>query len=414
MKVACFRGEWLLILVTVTLAAAALWMTIKRAEGYDVIFRSYAELYALSDVPRIRGFDRIADDTIEVHLTGGAAGQIVPAPVGAGDARQRLRLRPGKHRYQVGTTASGDPLEVTIAWGPNVPVPMIGDSGLAIGEPSPYSPADFVPSPGMYLRDELEHAQQRMRQADIGPHEPVVARAQKLAVYLHDLLLPHRGVPKPHMRQLSGYRQLEEALAGRSGVYCANHSEIFTFFATAVGVPARMVDVAGQLDGIALGAHSFVEVYAPGQEGWMYLDLQMGIAGVSDAAGRFLNGAALLQRMAQNSTSDLTVHRIRDGELRQQPYASAQAHLQTFLNPESTLVYLWATQERFSPLQRLKRLLVKPRPGYTLKSSREGARVRITMTYLALLGMTGWMVLRGLHLTGRCGCRPRSRLSEPG
>jgi hypothetical protein len=198
------------------------------------------------------------------------------------------------------------------------------------------------------------------------------------------------------MRRLDGLGQLEEALAGRSEVFCANQVEIFAVLATAAGVPTRIVDVAGRLRDLDLGAHAFNECYLADRGQWAYVDLQLDLALPESADGRALNGIDLLMRAIGSGGEGATILRLAGGSAERVALSEVGERLDAFLPPSATLVYLWSAADRFSPWRRLERLFLRPQPSFSLSESDSGALRALLGLHLGLgaAGLSFFLLLR--------------------
>jgi hypothetical protein len=206
------------------------------------------------------------------------------------------------------------------------------------------------------------------------------------------------------MRNLNGLGQYREAIEGRSGVYCGNHAAIFAFMANAAGLPTRLVDMAGRMGDVAVGAHSFVEVYIAAERRWVYMDLQLSLAGVLDAGRHHLSAAQVLARIRNRSTESLLVRTLRDGEIVEENWADRSNSFETFLSTSASLVFLPASGARFATSERLKRLLFDP-PASICENGRPDRVVyRLSATWFAAVWGALCLVVPLRHFRGSCGC----------
>ena len=203
------------------------------------------------------------------------------------------------------------------------------------------------------------------------------------------------------------------AMSGKSGVYCANHAEIFAFFATAAGVPVRIVDVAGRHLGTPIAAHAFNEVFIREANEWAYVDLQLNIASVWDDQSGFLDGADIMNRLSVDALEGPVATTIEQGQLRNAPFALPASAIRLFIPPEATLTYLWSSTDRFSFAERLQRLLLSPQPSYAIGAETAGAMPRLVLTYLFAVMMGFSLLMRARHITGTPFACPRQVTAGP-
>ena len=393
------RGEVALLLMTVASGMAALWMTTHLDEGYNVLCSSETDLYQLADAPRASDFtfdpsgwltielenlDEVRWNRVEDGRTHGVIEGTNP----------KFILAPGISQTSLRGERTGVTLDFRVQWAPGGVEPLVSSGNLRVGEASPFAIEDFVIPAAKFPTDQVEEARQLVEPLNLGDRPRSIDRVALLAAFLHDQLEAHRGTPATQMIRLNGFEQYREARAGRSGVYCANHSEIFGFFANAVGLPTRLVDVAGSVGDVSVGAHSFVETYLEDEDRWVYVDLQLGLAGVRDVGGEFLNASQLLSRIRARMTTSLVVRRIRNSRIFEEPWAREADLFETFLTPASSLVFLTSATERFSMSERLRRLLASPRPSICGAGIAHRAESRIAVTWLAIVSGLSWFALR--------------------
>ena len=396
-----YRVELALLVVILGSLGPAAWMTIHREAGYDVVFHGYQDLQAMADRARVTGL-AVGDGALTLRIEGGAA----PDWTLAGDTRDagavpgtpgslRLPLRPGAERYEA-LSGAGERLTLSTISGDDVPEPLVNNLSLPLARDLPFATGDFVIEPAELDPAEVAEAERLLRDMGVKPGDSARDRVVAIAGYLHRALYPHRGQPSPAMRRLSGFGQFQEALAGRSEIYCANHAEIFAFFANVAGVPTRLVDVGRTFDGLPVAAHAFAESYLPEQGGWAYVDLQLHVGLLADRQGRVLNGLDVLHRSATGNWDGLqpvVLPGPADGGTRDP--ALVFDLVQLFVPPEATLTYLWGTPDRYAPLHRLARLLAVPQPAYSLAAPAADARWRLTLT---AAGLAAGLLLAGALL----------------
>ena len=263
-KIACFRGEATLAVVTGTVAIAALWMTLQRDQGYSVLCARPADLYQLAEMPRISSysFDSAGLLTVELEnldeerwllMDGETVLQTIEgkSPV--------IPISPGISSAEIKGEATGRRLEFRTQWEASQGEPLVSHRSVRIGEASLYSIHDFVVSLDALPAEQVEAARRMVTPRALDQAAPVVERVAALAAQLHDDLDPHRGPPRPFMSRLTGFEQYQAAIAGRSEVYCANQAEIFAFMANAAGLPTRVLEVNGKLGDVSVGDHTFAE-----------------------------------------------------------------------------------------------------------------------------------------------------------
>ncbi|NND55517.1 MAG: transglutaminase domain-containing protein [Gammaproteobacteria bacterium] len=403
MSVECIKFEGLLIAATGLSSIFAIYMTIERHQGYATINSSYQQLYDISPEVAVAEFSFDDSGELDVRLQG-LRSDSASIEAGGEFESERIKILPGQNEYFLSAYKSGDEPAFRAMWGSNIPVPAIGNPAISIGVPS-HGLSDFAASADELNQEHVNRAREiAIEEFGVNLESSKSDKLRALSLGLYQALFPHRGFPPPYMRRLDGYQQYVEALAGRSGIYCGNHAEILAFFATSIGIPTRIVDMAGRYDDVALGAHAFVESYHAEKDTWQYIDLQLGILGVLDENGRYLNAADLLHRMAANSSNHLAVDALGPNGIYTVRFESIAEEVGMFIHPQAELVYLWSTSDRYHPANRLLRLLFKPRLSYSMRTASAGAKIRLAVTYLFAALAAFWLILRFRHHIGWCGC----------
>lgn len=412
----CFRFEALLLPLVLAAALVGLWLL---RDGPGVRCLPAIDLYQLSDSLRVEGF------AIDPGAASGGEGRLTLELVnsrdtawirlddvgGAGEpsrldgAAPSVRLRPGLDEIRLRGAESGRILEIRTQWGgPGFPNALVSLDGARVGEGSPFAIGDFVRAPEALPPGQVAAARDRLAPLRLETIPSGRDRIARLAAFLHAELEPHRGVPAPHMARLNGFEQYQEAMAGRSEVYCANHAEIYAFMATVAGLPTRILDMGGRDGAVELGAHTFAETWLEDEGRWVYVDLQLGLAGVLEGSGALLEASALLDRIRAGRAATLKTRRIERGRIVEGTWSDHATTYETFLNPAANLVFLSSDEDRFAPRARLRRLLWSPRPALCEGGFPQPAGPRLAATWLALVGGAIWVGLRGRHVLGRCAC----------
>jgi hypothetical protein len=409
-RIACFSLEIGWALAALCMGLAALWMTAHRHEGYDVRCSRASDLYQLSEAPRISNYSVDAAGLLTIEVENLEETAWIRLEEGREEAvidgkNPAIQLAPGISHTRLKGRETGRVLDFSTQWVPGQPNPLVSHGALRVGEPSPYSIMDFVTPGSAYPAEQVGAARELIPPRVLDESMPVTERVALLAAMLHANLEPHRGSPAPYMARLNGFEQYQEAMGGGSKIYCANHAEIFAFMANAAGLPTRLVDVAGQVGDVAVGAHSFVETYIGEESRWIYVDLQLGIAGVKDAGGLQLSAAELLERIRRGTTESLITRTLRDHRVVDEPWSFRADLFETFLTPEASLVFLTSAADRFAPFERIKRLLVSPRAAICEGGLPNGAIHRLVLTWLAIGFGALWVLVRARHYAGFCRCR---------
>ncbi len=410
---ACFGAERLFLAIILVLGIASAWMTAYRDRAYAVRCAPEADLYQVEESMRIEGF--------RFYPTGG---RLVLKMAGVDEGHWTIRehgketttsggddpilaLEAGLQHFVLLGQESGTQFAVHTQWAPGAP-PVVTPTPIRIGDASPFSTEDFVMDLSEQSSADLARARQVLARVPHQAKDPALVQIADIAAYLQNQLDPHRGEPRPLMHSLNGLDQYAAATRGRSNVYCANYSEIFAYFANVAGLPTRLVDVRGRYDGISLGAHTFNEVFIADLDQWIYIDLQLKTAGIRDASGHYLSAMEVIRRLHYDSTEGLVVRALEQGKVEDRAFDAFDDGLggdllRALLSSESVVVYLGPETPRFTATERLKRLLLSPRPAICPGGIEHHPGRRITATFLA--GFVGlyWLIKRLAHATHRCG-----------
>lgn len=175
------------------------------------------------------------------------------------------------------------------------------------------------------------------REEGLSGEEPTRERIERVGAFLLRKLAPHRGTPSAGMDARPPLAQYRAALAGEDEVWCTNVRAIYVLFATAAGVPTRMLNAAIDDEG---RGHSFAESYVAETGRWAFVDLQSSKLWVSDGEG-----------LLQSAASLFTLHRAggRGDHLRAcvglrptlVPYPQVSSSEQAYFTANSRLLYLY-------------------------------------------------------------------------
>lgn len=363
------------LLIGILALVPAAWMASKRAEDLDVDFRSYSELQnAFGGTIEDLSIDPEGNLAVEVGFAD-AAPHTMSTSLKPGIQQHKNELASFSTLYGGGDTA------------------IVNNANLPIRRKPSFDLDDFVPTDFPENPERSAIARQIIQEAGVMTDMPALEAIGNLSAYLHDKLFPHRGQPSATMNRLDGFDQYFEATSGREEVYCANQAAIYAYFANAAGIPTRLVDVGGAYRGFSLAEHAFAESFSAELGVWVYVDLQLNVAYVTDRQGNPLNGIDILISHATQKSPDLIAHVLADGGISEHPYVAIEEMNRVFIPPEATLMYLWATPDRYSVANRIVRFLFKPQPAFSLRHSGSGTYWRLFFSYLAVIGIGTWLVI---------------------
>lgn len=377
----------------------AAYLTAKRHHGYDVEFFSYNDLYALSDQSRISSISK-GPSGVNIGLFAHNSGSTTEFAAEIPLQYHPLRLP------QAGTIEAVQQT-LNLQFDTEVGALMANNATLPMQDQPKFAAAAFSPEASDYPPDHVRRAHELLSHLALDSETATLQKVERIATWLHGQLYPARGNPNSFMRQLNGFEQYNAALKEQSPVYCANHAEIFAFFATVAGTRTRIVDVGGKFGDASIAAHAFNEVYLPEIGKWAYVDLQLHVAFVTGSDGLPIDGAELLLHNKLGTLNSMQPAALSVPNGSQISPLTVKQLVRQFIPPEATLKYLWAETNRFSWPKRFERLLIAPQPAFSLHSNRYGASIRLALTYLGMLLLAAAALLVKSH-------RKERKRSNPG
>jgi len=140
-----------------------------------------------------------------------------------------------------------------------------------------------------WIVDRPDEEDKKFAEATWGPIVEGLAtpneKAKALAHSLLEALNPHRGIPSDLMKT-NPFEQFRRATRGQDHVWCGNLAEIFVHAANALGLPARMIDMArirSQGPGFELRTaegHATTEIFDDTANRWIWIDLTFSLLGM--------------------------------------------------------------------------------------------------------------------------------------
>ena len=399
------RGKWIpLLLVSAAVFAVCGSYLVERDLASASWPRPYRTLYDLADRPRIAGFD-LRSDALGLRVEG-LASDAWTVESRTDDASRRAHpelsvpLRPGLHDYEIAGVPASAGESTTPKFGVTTLVDeddrvVLVSASLPIVRDARYELNDFVVPREAYDATERAGARELLASLGIDESQPTVEKIEAIAAGLWGSLIDKGGAPQPFMRQLTPWQQYQAALRGDSRVYCANIARIYAFVANECGVPTRLVDAAGSLDGVALSAHAFTESYVPERGEWAYVDATLGVFLIRTPSGSLVDGAELLHHGAAGTTAELSTTDVRTGVVRHGPFDAVSEFVRAYLHPDVDLVYHWADRDLFSISARLARWIWNPEPSYSLGRDSAGVLLRMGMWFAGAVLAVLWAVIAG-------------------
>ncbi len=348
---------WLLILVAITIlfVVVSVWVTLIMTEERPV-YAQYNTLYVPAEAPTVVGFSKPQRGELVVELSTLSSQEWEITP-DEGDTYTvtgdypTIRLLDRLHTYRIlprNSDSTTFPIilqvdycssEVYTAAGRTSPDNYhVVHSNLPVGRFKRY-PIDHFTA---YTFDsqEIDAAQSILSdEAGMDLTQGTSAKIEQLVTFLLHNLSDRLGVPTDEMNTLSPLQEYYHALDGKSPVWCSNLADIYLFFATIAGIPTRLVDVGGELDGVVLSGHGFAESYISEKGQWAYVDLTSNTAYVTDSQGSFMNTLDLFYRIRAGSYEGLTAAVFKDDEITSVPYADANETNVYYFSSDATFKF---------------------------------------------------------------------------
>lgn len=411
-------APWLGALAAVTAAALAVnvWIAAHRMEGYNYRLAGYASIYHPREAPAVEGFAR-ADGALEVVLSepppgGWRVRALDPdaAPPEVLDGR-RVRLSGPAAEYAVAPAAGGPEARFRVRPAER----LFTSSDLPVGPRERRPLAALAFSPDRYPSADLAEARSLLRAAGVDLDGDPGARLRAVWRHVFLALDPGRGRPADGVRRLPALEQYRRIVAGEATGQCTEHATVLALFATAAGLPARVVDVNRALDRVDLSAHTFCEVFLAEHGRWAYTDVSLNVLAVRDGGGRRLplNAAQLAHLHEADATSGLVATVLRGGRLVDVPYDEVGELPRAYLNPNATLVFQRQYADRWGAWAWHHRYVVDPEPAYALGGD-NAPHWKKLLAYLALVGLGfAWLLVAARAARDRLRRRPAPILLLP-
>lgn len=398
--------------MTLALVAGNVWIAAHRMEGYNYRLASYARIYEPLEQPAAESVRWTSPDRLDVEVTGAPIGRWTLRRRSAVEppARSTAALAPGATAGSTRVTLTGEPASYAL-------VPVDGDprgertfrvgprqrlfasSDLLVGPRDARSSIhDLTYSPDDYPAQDVAEARALLQAAGIGPSASTEERLRRVWLLVFQALDGHRGTPPPWLNRLPVLEQYRRLVKGEVRSHCNTFAGIFALFATAAGVPTRVVDTNRVLNGVDLSAHTFAEVYLPETGRWAYSDVTLGVAFVRDGrSGRTLDAVQLSGLLQAGATGGLVATVERGGRLVDVAFDDLPGRdfVAAYLNHNATFVYHRRYADRGAARAWLHRYLIAPELAYSLHGDNRKHWTKLACFYMLLLQTAVWVGLAG-------------------
>jgi hypothetical protein len=348
---------WAMTLLLVVIVFLNLKVFFERRWESSYVPEDYATLYYLEDIPTIRHWEildrhnvrleikwnrevdqwrvrNVERGHVEVQETSFPVLRLeqekdrqfhtfalTPVPDDPGpDIIARIRLTPGEH-YKKGGRSQGDSYTVRA----NVPC----------GDFDQYALSDWIDNYEYLDENTLKQADQLIHsKSGIRESDPTRTKIEKLFHVLKPALEGGRGVPADDSRWTTPWDLFQGMCRGERKGWCTQHALIYVFFANRAGIPTRFVFTARtQSNSVVYTGHAFAESYITEQNRWAWVDMDFGLASVTNKKGQVLNTAELMH-LNQHDAFDSCQARVYIGSRWQDlPGVTTQDTVMTFPFP---------------------------------------------------------------------------------
>jgi hypothetical protein len=393
----------------VLLILADIYIFINRHDGYNYRFVDYKSFYYLDDQPGIAAFDIEEDSLLTVRFYNLSDNQwSVTIDSGqqyiSNETSPVIRLKENEHAYMIKTLSKETfPVILKIAYTPktvyenaNNPTSSaihIIHSSIPMGTPSAYSRDDFTYNVNHYDPDDVKRGYEILDSIGIDRSDLTERKIIKLGNFIILALKNLDGIPSGEISSLSPLRQFEIASKGKSPIWCSNYQKIYTFFATLAGIPTRMVETKGELDGVILSAHAFAESYIVGKSQWAYIDLSSRKIFVRNNNGDYMNTLDLYHAILAENLSGLKVVAVDDSLLIDADYSEFATTEKYYFTRDAVLLFPRPMKIVRPLTARITGYLFGSDLAYALSMSNIKIKLKLILFYLTVMVTIYWLIM---------------------
>jgi hypothetical protein len=171
------------------------------------------------------------------------------------------------------------------------------------------------------------------------PGAEILEKVEAVGRFLIDALERQHGVHTTNFEGMTALQIYEGVRDGKITIECGGIAIIYTLFANFVGIPTRIADSYGVLDGVVISGHVFAESYIPERRHWAFVDLTSRKLYVTRPDGKPMNTVEVLFANRLSSFSDLTARVYREGKLEYHPYAIEHATEDYYFDPNAQYAF---------------------------------------------------------------------------
>ena len=309
----------LFISIAAILLAAGYFFDRSRRFGYRYAAKSYLTLYYPLELPLIKRLEKNGD-RLTLHITPQISGPWNISIDGgisytAEGSSPVLKLLEGRHEYKYFSCKNLKNFSMKInyvdadlykkAGNSDDDVVDIMYSSIPVGDFERYPMKAFIPN---YRKGDLEEAERLIKaEISITNKDNTETKIRKLATFMIRNLSDKGGIPTKEGAKMIPLKQYLSALSGDLKLWCHNFSQIYVFFANAVGIPTREVLATGSLGDCRLSGHAFAESYIKEKDQWAIVDPSSYVFYMKYPDGTYVNTIDLSSMCIKNSyPADIT------------------------------------------------------------------------------------------------------------
>lgn len=316
-----FLFPLIFLVAAVLLFTAWFFFDKSRSFGYSYAEKSYLTLYYPLELPLIKKIDK-KGDRLTIRLTPAIKGPWnITADVGISYISDGpdpvIKLMEGRHEYKYYSCNYPQNFSIKInyvdadlyrkAGNSESDVVDIMYSSIPVGDFERYPLKAFIPN---YRPEDLKEAERLIKnEISVTDSDSTETKIRKLATFLIRNLSDKGGIPTKEGGKMRPLKQYLSALTGDLKLWCHNFSQIYVFFANAVGIPSREVLASGQLDDCRLSGHAFAESYIKEKKQWAIVDPSSYVFYMKYPDGNYVNTLDLFALCIKNCyPSDITCY----------------------------------------------------------------------------------------------------------
>jgi hypothetical protein len=354
----------------------------KKMEYSYAALAGYNQLYVIKEQLKISQVTENSDHTVTLAFSGRGVrkentfkvyheNRLLTSAIAA-----NLTFRPlaGAKKYVIRLNDIKDDITIDLNYTPDSVVKNIGDrfSGgceftnvsIPVQQGHLYGLDEWAWPFNRFENEEEQAARYIKDSMKIVPGDSAMTRVAKIARFILERTKGMDGTPTDSMILFSPINQLKCVQAGKSKIWCGLYTDMFCYFASRAGVPARYIQCGTRQSDISSGVHVFIEVYIEEYEQWVYVDLLAKTVFVKKGT-KYLN-AVDVQRLLKYSIDepDLTAGYFNGDSIVQMPFNQVASIARYYFHPNTTFTFYFGD---YLKIQHPRNLLERGKKAFYTK-----------------------------------------------